>query len=76
MVTANVDLTLGLGSPASWGIFWSKMGNGFQFMVIGNGYKRTNKGQFLTFPQYNSGKFTVTIEYMLIFWDIEYRATQ
>lgn len=30
----------------------------------------------LTFPQYNSGKFTVTIEYMLIFWDIEYRATQ
>lgn len=30
----------------------------------------------LTFPQYNSGKFTVTIEYMLIFGDIEYRATQ
>lgn len=46
MVTANVDLTLGLWSPASRGIFWSKMGTGFQFMVIGNGYKRTNKGQF------------------------------
>lgn len=42
------------------------MDNGFQFMVIGNGYKRTKKDS-LTFPQYDSGKFTVTVKYMLIF---------